>query len=86
MTDLVGELEDNYPTVIVSLSEFCCFIRTTETDSKKLVIFESGDLSFAIAITDMLEHIRLHLGHAPTGTMSRLVTDIDGIEGRSINI
>ena len=84
--DLVRQSEDEYPTVIVSLSKFCCFIKETEDGSKSLKFFESGELSFALAITDMLEHIRVHLGHASRGSMSRLVEGIDGINFMNLNI
>ena len=84
--EVVGQIEDGYPTVIVSLSEFCCFIRKTENGNRILNFFESDELSFAIAITDMLEHIRLHFGRASRGTMSKLIEEIDGIRCRKIDI
>ena len=84
--EVVEQFEDDYPTVIASLSEFCCFLKATENGNKMLNFFESGELSFAIAITDMLEHVRLHLGHAARGTMSKLIEEFDEIKCRKINI
>ena len=84
--EVAEQFEDDYPTVITSLSEFCCFVNVTENGDKVLNFFESGELSFAIAITDMLEHVRFHLGHAARGTMSKLIEEIDGIKCRKFKI
>lgn len=72
------ELLHSLPVCIASFDAFVVFIRVDIQKSEiNLNYFEFGNLSIAVAFSDLLEHARHQLGNTQIGELSQFISEIN---------
>ena len=84
-----SEIIKRLPTCISSFKSHVVFVREDEANNSIVLnFFNFGKLSVSIAFTDLVEHVRAHLGHSGNGELSEIVMELprNGYSKQVINI